>query len=252
MVTRSQTPLAPGQPVPEHELVEQARAYAEPLYAGSTSAAGEPLLQHVLAVEQTLSEFRVDSAALAAALLFPAYQHSAEAAARIRDEFGGAVAELSDGAVRMGQIGALMARVGSASRQQGAQLESLRKMLLAMVQDVRVVLIRLADHLQTLRECVRGADPTVRHATAELTRDIFAPLANRLGVWHLKWELEDLAFRILEPDTYKTVARLLDEKRLDRERYISGIVTALEEELVRVGIRAEVSARPERRGELPA
>ena len=85
MVTRSHTPLAPGQPVSEHELVEQARAYAEPLYAGSTSAAGEPLLQHVLAVEQTLSEFRVDSAALEAALLFPAYQHSAEAAARNRE-----------------------------------------------------------------------------------------------------------------------------------------------------------------------
>jgi GTP pyrophosphokinase len=91
---------------------------------------------------------------------------------------------------------------------------------------------------------VRGADGELQRATAELTRDVFAPLANRLGVWHLKWELEDLAFRLLEPDTYKTVARLLDEKRLDRERYIAGVVAVLQEELARAGIRADVSGRP--------
>ena len=244
MVTRSQISLANGQPVPEHELVEQARAYVEPLYDGRTSASGEPLVEHVLAVVHTLAELKLDSATVAAALLFPAYQQSAEAAARIRDEFGVAVAELADGVVRMGQIGALTARVAPGSKQQGAQLESLRKMLLAMVQDVRVVLIRLADHLQTLRECVRSPDPAARQATADLTRDIFAPLANRLGVWHLKWELEDLAFRVLEPHTYKTIARLLDERRLDREQYISGIVSVLQEELALASIQADVSGRP--------
>ncbi|MGZ5262053.1 MAG: RelA/SpoT family protein, partial [Burkholderiales bacterium] len=123
-------------------------------------------------------------------------------------------------------------------------LEALRKMLLAMVQDVRVVLIKLADHLQEIRFLARTADAERRTAAAELTRDIFAPLANRLGVWHLKWELEDLAFRILEPVTYKEIARLLDEKRVDRERYIESVIAVLAGELARAGIRAEVSGRP--------
>jgi GTP pyrophosphokinase len=230
--------------IPEHELVERAREYVEPLYAGRTSPSGEPLLEHVLAAAQTLSDLRMDPSALAAALLFPAYAASAEAAGEIRGRFGAGVADLAEGVVRMGQIGTLSARGRAGSRQQGAQLESLRKMLLAMVQDVRVVLIGIAEHLQTVRESVRASDRDFQRATAELTRDIFAPLANRLGVWHLKWELEDLAFRLLEPGTYKTVARLLDEKRPDRERYIAGVVAVLQEELARAGIHAEVSGRP--------
>jgi GTP pyrophosphokinase len=244
MITRVPPQLATASAIPERELIEQARAYAEALYAGRATVSGEPLREHVLAAVQTLSDLRLDAGAIAAALLFPAYAVSADAAGAIRERFGSAVADLAEGVVRMGQIGALSARGKAGSKQQGAQLESLRKMLLAMVQDVRVVLIGLADHLQTLREAVRVADADFRHATAELTRDIFAPLANRLGVWHLKWELEDLAFRVLEPDTYKTVARLLDEKRLDRERYIAGVVAVLQEELGRAGIHAEVSGRP--------
>ncbi|MGZ8209375.1 MAG: RelA/SpoT family protein [Burkholderiales bacterium] len=245
MVTRSHLKLVAVPAFPEHELVGRAREYVEPLYTRLTTATGEPLLAHVLGVVQTLTELRLDPAAVAAALLFPAYQQSPQAAVAIRETFGAAVAEMAEGAVRMGQIGALSARAAAGPKQQqGAQLESLRKMLLAMVQDVRVVLIRLADHLQTLRESVRSVDPNFQRTTAELTRDIFAPLANRLGIWHLKWELEDLAFRILEPDTYKTVAHLLDEKRLDRERYIEGVARVLRGELERAGIRAEVSGRP--------
>ena len=112
--------------------------------------------------------------------------------------------------------------------EQAAQLEALRKMLLAMVQDVRVVLIKLADHLQALRHAVRLDDTAARRETARLTRDIYAPLANRLGVWQLKWEMEDLAFRILEPETYQRIARLLDEKRGDRERYLENVIALLQ------------------------
>jgi GTP pyrophosphokinase len=243
MITRAPSHLA-STAIPEHELVERAREYAEPLYTGRAGASGEPLLDHVLAAVHTVSDLRLDPGAIAAAWLFPAHALSPDAAAAIRERFGAAVADLAEGVVRMGQIGALSARGKSGSKQQGTQLESLRKMLLAMVQDVRIVLIGLADHLQTLRESVGVPDSSRQRATAELTRDIFAPLANRLGVWHLKWELEDLAFRLLEPDTYKTVARLLDEKRLDRERYIAGVVAVLQEELERAGVRADVSGRP--------
>ena len=244
MITRASSRLSTAAAIPEHELVERAREYVGPLYAGRTTASGDPLLGHVLAAVQTLSELRMDAGALAAALLHPAYAFSTDEAGAIRVRFGAGVADLAEGVVRMGQIGSLSVRGRAGAKQQGAQLESLRKMLLAMVQDVRVVLIGLADHLQTLRESVRSSEPDIRRATAELTRDIFAPLANRLGVWHLKWELEDLSFRLLEPDTYKTVARLLDEKRLDRERYIAGVIAVLQEELARAGIHADVSGRP--------
>ncbi|HEV7393449.1 MAG TPA: HD domain-containing protein, partial [Burkholderiales bacterium] len=230
----------------QHELIERALDFVEPLYEGRTLQTGQPALAHALDVAQTLSELKLDPDALTAALLYPAYDMSAQMGDTIREKFGLSIAGLTEGVVRMAQIGALTRRGAAASKlqQQAAQLEALRKMLLAMVQDVRVVLIKLADHLQELRFLARSADAERRTAAAELTRDIFAPLANRLGVWHLKWELEDLAFRILEPVTYKEIARLLDEKRVDRERYIESVIAVLAGELARAGIRAEVSGRP--------
>jgi GTP pyrophosphokinase len=230
----------------QNALIARVLDFIEPLYLGREVWSGEPLLSHVLGVAQTLVELKLDPDTLAAALLYPAYELSPEIAQTILEKFGVAVAELADGVVRMAQIGALSSRGPAEGKpqQQAAQLESLRKMLLAMVQDVRVVLVKLADHLQTLRFIVRSDDVAAKRAAAEVTRDIFAPLANRLGVWHVKWELEDLAFRILEPATYKEIARLLDEKRLDRERYIEAVIAGLKGELARAGIAAEVSGRP--------
>ncbi|HYH40520.1 MAG TPA: bifunctional (p)ppGpp synthetase/guanosine-3',5'-bis(diphosphate) 3'-pyrophosphohydrolase [Burkholderiales bacterium] len=229
----------------QRALVERALEFAEPLYHGRALVSGEPLLEHALEVARTISELRLDPETLVAALLHCAYEQSADTARAIREKFGAGVAELCEGVVRMAQIGALSNRERPAQKpqQHAAQLESLRKMLLAMVQDVRIVLIKLADHLQALRFAARH-DSIVRVPAAELTRDIFAPLANRLGVWHLKWELEDLAFRILEPDTYKRIARELDEKRLDREGYIEALIALLKGELARAGITAEVTGRP--------
>ncbi len=227
-------------------LIERALAYVEPLYIERAIIPGESLLDYALGVTRTLSDLRLDAETLAAALLYPAYEQSSDAALAIRVKFGAAIADLCEGVVRMAQIGALSSRqrVVHRPQQQAAQLESLRKMLLAMVQDVRIVLIKLGDHLQWLRTVVRGDDAPARLAAAELTRDIFAPLANRLGIWHLKWELEDLAFRILDPDTYKRIARDLDEKRVDRERYIEALIALLKAELTRAGVQAEVTGRP--------
>ena len=227
------------------ELIQQALEFVEPLYQGRTLASGEPLLAHALDVAHTLSELKLDSDAIAAALLFPAYEGSGDTARVIREKFGSGIGELCEGVVRMAQIGALSQREQPSHKpqQQAAQLEALRKMLLAMVQDVRVVLIKLADHLQVLRFALRSGNAFLSRNAADLTRDIFAPLANRLGVWHLKWELEDLAFHILEPDMYKTIARALDEKRLDRERYIEALIALLKGELARAGIVAEVTGR---------
>ncbi|HTD91329.1 MAG TPA: bifunctional (p)ppGpp synthetase/guanosine-3',5'-bis(diphosphate) 3'-pyrophosphohydrolase, partial [Burkholderiales bacterium] len=184
--------------------------------------------------------------AIAAALLWPALESEANAARRVRDKFGATICGLAEGTSRMSAMGALSSQRVSHQKpdEQAAQFEALRKMLLAMVQDVRVVLIKLADHTQDLRYAVKSTDAATRLETAQLTRDIFAPLANRLGVWHLKWELEDLAFRILEPDTYKEIARLLDDKRVNRQTYIENVLALLKDELARADIKAEVMGRP--------
>jgi GTP pyrophosphokinase len=220
--------------------------FVTPLYAGRSLSGGEPVLAHVLETAGILAELKLDHGALAAALLFPCIEVAPQDAQLLPEKFGAAIAELAQGVVRMGEIGALSNRLPAAQKpeQQAAQLEALRKMLLAMVQDIRVVLIKIADHVQELRYIVKSEDEERRRMSAELTRDIFAPLANRLGVWQLKWELEDLAFRILEPNTYKRIARKLDEKRVDRERYIEGVMALLKGELARAGVVAEVTGRP--------
>jgi GTP pyrophosphokinase len=234
--------LAPA----EAEMLKVALELAVPAYAGRTLATGEPMLAHVLATADILLHLELDCEVLAAALAYRALESTPDLAARLRERLGNRVAELAGGVQRMAHIEALSGRRRDALRpaEQALQLEALRKMLLAMVQDVRVVLIKLADHAQELRYAVRMADTPARRSTAELSRDIFAPLASRLGVWQLKWELEDLAFRILEPDVYQRVARLLDEKRVDRERYIESVAGGLRSELARAGIAAEVTGRP--------
>jgi GTP pyrophosphokinase len=140
----------------------------------------------------------------------------------------------------MGEIRAGAEAVGKVDRE--AQAENLRKMLLAMVGDIRVVLIKLAERTQVLR-FLSGTDSAQRIAVARETRDLFAPLANRLGVWQLKWELEDLALRALEPDAYKRIAVMLDERRLDRQRYIEEVKSTLKRELDAASVRADISGR---------
>ncbi len=208
--------------------------------------AAPTVLQEAQETAQTLIELALDHECVAAALLVPLLRLQPESVRALRERFGTRLIDLAEGALRMGEIGALSGRVVSPQRPdaQATQLEVLRKMLLAMVQDVRVVLIKLGDHLRELRAAVKSEDIARRIELAELTRDIFAPLANRLGVWQLKWELEDLALRVLDPDSYKRIARLLDEKRQDRERYIENVVAQLKGELTRAGIVSEVSGRP--------
>ncbi len=134
-------------------------------------------------------------------------------------------------------------RTAALGREYGSQAEVLRKMLLAMVEDIRVVLLRLASRTQTLRWLAR-APAAERAQLARETLDIYAPLANRLGVWQLKWELEDLSFRYLEPELYKRIAGLLEDRRSERERFVEQSIAELADELARAGIRAEITGRP--------
>lgn len=164
-----------------------------------------------------------------------------EWAARVRDELERdhpGIVTLLEGQLAARQVWDL-----HAERQAQGSHEGLRKLLLAMVRDLRVVPVLLARQLARLRAAARAPEAEQR-ALAQLTRDIHAPLANRLGIWQLKWELEDLAFRFLQPDTYRQIARLLDDKRAGREQYIEQVRRQLEEALRAQGLRAEVAGRP--------
>ena len=233
--------LASDYSATDVDLLKRVLEWLAPRLHEETANSGEPALEHVLNVATLLRELKLDAECLAASLLVPvAAKH--DAVVGIRDKFGARIAELADGVARMTLIESLGDRAAQADAP--AQLEGLRKMLLAMAQDVRVVLIKLAEHTQTLRFTVKCDDLQLRHDMARLARDIYAPLANRLGVWQLKWELEDLALRILEPETYKRIAGLLDEKRSDREQYIETALGRLREEFARANLKADISGRP--------
>jgi GTP pyrophosphokinase len=231
---------------PERELLQQTLTLALELYGERARPDGEPLLTHCREVAGILAGLTLDAESLAAGLAsgLPVVVSAWHELAAAR--LGPGVAALIEGVERMGQIRGLRGKVERASRpeERAAQLEALRKMLLAMVQDVRVVLVALADQTQRLRYLAGHGTPEARLAAAQDTFDLFAPLANRLGVWQLKWELEDLAFRCSAPDTYKAIARELDEKRQDREAFIGQVMDRLRAELHAAGIRAEATGRP--------
>jgi GTP pyrophosphokinase len=226
----------------EVEVLRRACAFAAGAHSGQRRASGEPYFQHALAVAQILTELRLDHETIAAAILHDVVEDTGVALEEVRAQFGARIAALVDGVTKMKIIQAFQPGAEGARRDH-AQAESLRKMLLAMAEDVRVVLIKLADRLHNMRTL--AALPLDKQARiARETLDIFAPLANRLGIWRIKWELEDLAFRALEPAAYKQIAGFLAEKRADREAYVERFVATLAQELSRNGIAAEVSGRP--------
>ncbi|HWI81549.1 bifunctional (p)ppGpp synthetase/guanosine-3',5'-bis(diphosphate) 3'-pyrophosphohydrolase [Ramlibacter sp.] len=224
----------------------RARAFAEPLIAGETLATGENTLAHADAVASILKAMGGSEAMQAASYLVYACQHLNKPQEVIAKAFGESYATLAVETTKLVRIQQQTRDAGEAGRlldDPKAQTEIVRKMLLAFSRDLRVVMLRLASRLQTLRWHAAGktsAPPSV----AREALNVFAPLANRLGIWQLKWEMEDLAFRFLEPDTYKLVARLLDEKRAEREEYVEQLRARLERELDAQGIKASVFGRP--------
>jgi GTP pyrophosphokinase len=205
-------------------------------------ADGEPHIERALGTASILAGLRLDPASISAALLMPLPALGKFDARSIAREHGDDVAALVAGVARMSEIRALPG--GNTAAERAAQAENLRKMLLAMVEDIRVVLIKLAERTQAMRYLIGNGDEARARQVAREVTDLYAPLANRLGVWQLKWELEDLSLRSLEPAVYKDIARSLDERRLDRQRYIEDVIAALKRELAQAGIDAEVSGRP--------
>ena len=199
------------------------------------AASGEP----ELAVADLLVDLRMDDEVVAAALLHEGIAEGRIGRAAVRERFGDGVARLVEAIAKLDVIGELHQ---SGQHQANRQLESLRKLLLAMAQDVRVVVIKLAMRLHTLRQLNRVTNPEQQRIAQE-TLDLFTPLANRLGMGRLKWEMEDLALRYLDPVSYKQIAAALDERRADRERYIARVMTELSDHLLQAGIRADVGGR---------
>ena len=234
--------ISQGRSKSEIEFIRRACEVAQKAHEGQYRASGEPFFQHSLAVANILTDLRLDYETIAAAVLHDVLEDTDVTLAEIERDFGPAVAQLVDGVTKMGQIQEFRGQTEK-SKKERARAESLRKMLLAMVDDVRVVLIKLADRTHNMRT-LGSLREDKRKRIAKETLDIFAPLANRLGIWQIKWELEDLAFRYLSPETYKLIARMVDERRINRERYIAQVVDRLRDELNRREIQAEVTGRP--------
>jgi len=230
-------PIAEGLAAPQRALLARALEFVEPLYAGQTLSTGEPVWPHALGLAASLAAIGLDAAGRAAGILFAVPKHLANPD-DLKNAFGEEIAELAAGVEKLYQL-----RVATRGNPR-EQNEVLRKMVLGMVEDVRVVLIRLASRTQTLRWFAKNSSLEERHSYARETLDLYAPLANRLGVWQLKWELEDLSFRFLEPELYKKIAQMLDEKRLERQKYIAQAITTLSHELELMNLKAEITGRP--------
>lgn len=245
---------ATSEVFPEHTgALERARAFAEPLLSVQTLDTGENILGHADAMAAVIKSIGGSEAMQAASYLVYACDHLNKPHEVLTKAFGMNFADLAMETTKLVRV-QRMARVAQLSdspaaltppmaQTAAAQTESVRKMLLAFSKDLRVVMLRLASRLQTLRHFAASKLPMPQGLASE-SLQVFAPLANRLGIWEIKWEIEDLAFRFLEPGTYHQIARLLDEKRTEREASIERLRQQIAAELATLGIVATVQGRP--------
>ena len=244
------------------QTVRKAWEFAAPLYGAARLASGESVVSHALGIVRILDAVRADASARAAGLLFAAAERLAKPEQQLVETFGEEIATIAIGVRQLARLssaarptyrnaGPLLPdpqeRRLTDARGPEKQAETLRKMLLAFSTDIRVVLVRLASRLQTLRWYAEVKTPLAAWADPGIAReslDLYAPLANRLGVWQIKWEIEDLAFRFLDPDAYKRAAKMLDEKRIERESFILRKTRDLHAALEAAGIDSVVTGRP--------
>lgn len=228
-------------------LVEAAYHFALKAHEGQKRKSGESYLEHPVETALTLAELQLDDSTLAAALLHDVPEDCGIPLAEIESNFGSEVSKLVDATTKLGKITWQAKDETGVTRKRtirrGSQAENLRRMLIAMAEDLRVVFIKLADRMHNMRT-LGALSPEKRRAIARETLDIYAPLAHRLGIWQMKWQLEDLSFRYLEPRRYHQIARLVATRRAQRESFIAEIIQTLEKELAKAGIKADVSGRP--------
>jgi GTP pyrophosphokinase len=217
------------------QMVRKAYERAATAHTGQRRLSGEDYVNHPLEVAAILADLELDAETIAAALLHDTVEDTNVTDAEVRKEFGPEVARLVDGVTKLGRI--------SLRTDQQQQAENIRKMMVAMAEDLRVVLIKLADRLHNMRTLEPLSEAKRRKISRE-TLDIYAPLAHRLGIGQIKWELEDLAFRNLEPDAYEDVVGRIARNRADRESLVSDLREILGRELEKVEIQAEITGRP--------
>jgi GTP pyrophosphokinase len=217
------------------EPVERAFDLAIVAHEGQRRATGEPFVTHPIASAQILAELGLDTTAIQAALLHDVPEDTELSLTDVEDQFGPEVAQLVDGVTKLSKF--------STHSHEQQQAENIRKMLLAMAQDIRVVLIKLADRLHNMRT-LYALPSDKQQRIARQTMEIYAPLAERLGIWQMKWELEDLAFKALEPERFRELAKLLDTRRKGRETYIERAIAELRPKLEAAGIKADIEGRP--------
>ncbi len=222
---------------PKADLDEIVAAYrfAEASHDGQTRMSGEDFIEHPLAVAGILADLRLDTTTLEAALLHDTVEDTEVTIEVIEDEFGDEVARIVDGLTKLD-------RFKFRTREQ-QQAENVRKMIVAMAGDIRVLLIKLADRLHNMRT-LGALTPAKQRSIATETLEIYAPLANRLGVQEIKWELEDLSFKYLHPGPYREIANLVDARRGERTALIEQVTSGLRTKLKELGIKADVDGRP--------
>src|SRR4030065_538623 len=219
-------------------ILEEAYKFASKKHQGQVRLSGEPFMDHPLQTAYILAELQLDAASLAAALLHDIPEDTGLPIEDIESKFGPEIAKLVDGTTKLGKV----SLTASGSMAGATQAENLRKMLVAMAEDLRVVFIKLADRLHNIGTL--DALPRDRPLkNAQETLDIYAPLAHRLGIWELKWQLEDLSFRYLKPQEYQRIARLVDTRREQREKFLNRAIRVLKKELDSAGISADIFGR---------
>ncbi|MFN0070992.1 MAG: RelA/SpoT family protein [Chloroflexota bacterium] len=225
------------------EVIRRAHTYAAELHDGQHRRSGEPYIIHPLAAAETLAELKLDADSICAALLHDVVEDVGVSIQELESRFGPEVAKLVDGVTKLSKMDW---QAGEPDRRpmddQAMWAENMRKMFLAMAEDIRVVLIKLADRLHNMKT-LDALPEEKRKRISQETLDIYAPLANRLGIWQVKWQLEDLSFRHLEPERYREIAGKLTLRRQPREKHIARVVEVLEDELRKHGISAEISGR---------
>ncbi|MDO8964861.1 MAG: bifunctional (p)ppGpp synthetase/guanosine-3',5'-bis(diphosphate) 3'-pyrophosphohydrolase [Coriobacteriia bacterium] len=222
-------------PTADLSVLRRAYEFAARAHEGQMRNSGEPFIQHPLEACGILAELHLDMPSLTAGILHDTVEDSDATVAQVQAEFGDEVAALVDGVTKLGKI--------KFDSRDEAQSQNLRKMLIAMAKDIRVILIKLADRLHNMRT-IEFLPPERRRDKAIETMEIYAPLAHRLGISQVKWELEDLAFKVLEPQKYQQIQRMVAESRDARKAYLKQVIDELTAELDAIGVTAEISGRP--------
>jgi len=220
-------------------VVEDAYNFASKAHRGQVRKSGEPYMGHPLQTALTLAELQLDASSLAAALLHDVTENCDIPISEIEGKFGSEVSTLVDGATRLGKL----SWSGEDVARRESQANNLRKMLVAMAEDLRVVFIKLADRLHNM-QTLDALSPEKQSSIAQETLEIYAPLAHRLGIWELKWQLEDWSFRYLEPSKYRQIVKLVAARRVRRESFLAQVTQILRGEFDKIGLKAEMSGRP--------